>query len=319
MFDFLSGTDSEGEKVDPVGINPFIEILGFAFPQGNSVYYVKSGDTLYKIAQSYGTTISKIKEINGLYSDYLYVGQRLIIPTGGETRMLYYVKSGDTLYKLAERYNTTVNQIKSLNNLVSDYLYVGQQLLIPLKNVETALTYIVKSGDTLYKVASRYGTTVQSIKAANNLYSDLIYIGQRLEIPINSGKESTGGSSGRRRINVTKEELDLLARVVYSEARGESFEGQVAIAAVVINRVLSPLFPNTVSGVIFQPWQFTAVHDGQFWLQPNQLAYQAAEAALDGWDPTGGALFYYNPRTASSSWVFYRKVIVQIGQHVFAV
>jgi len=304
-----------GELVDPVGINSFIEIVGFANPTGSSVYYVQSGDTLYKIAQRYGTTVNKIKEANSLYSDYLYIGQSLNIPDSNDSQMVYYVKSGDALYKIAQKYNTTVNQIKGLNNLNSDFLYIGQKLLIPLKNVETNLTYYVKSGDTLHKIASRYGTTVQNIKTSNKLYSDYLYIGQRLSIPINTGNNSSGG----RRINTSKEDMDLLARAVYSEARGETYEGQVAIAAVVINRVLSPLFPNTIRGVVYQPWQFTAVHDGQFWLQPNQRAYQAAEAALDGWDPTGGALFYYNPRTATSSWVFYRKVIVQIGEHVFAV
>lgn len=315
LYEFLLKPDSGEELVDPVGINPLIEIVGFVSPTGSSVYYVQSGDTLYKIAQRYGTTVSRIREANSLYSSYLYVGQRLNIPDSNENQMVYYIKSGDALYKIAQKYNTTVNQIKNLNNLSSDFLYIGQKLLIPLKNIETNLTYYVKSGDTLYKVASRYGTTVQSIKTANNLYSDYLYIGQKLSIPINTGNNSSGG----RRVNTSKEDMDLLARAVYSEARGETYEGQVAIAAVVINRVLSPLFPNTVSGVIYQPWQFTAVHDGQFWLQPNQRAYQAAEAALDGWDPTGGALFYYNPRTASSTWVFYRKVIVQIGEHVFAV
>lgn len=117
----------------------------------------------------------------------------------------------------------------------------------------------------------------------------------------------------------TQKDLDLLARLVYSEARGEPFEGQVAVAAVALNRLKSPLFPNTLEGVIFEPWAFTAVIDGQFWLTPDATAYAAARAALNGWDPTGGALYYWNPVTATSKWVWSRTIIKQIGRHVFAV
>ncbi len=111
----------------------------------------------------------------------------------------------------------------------------------------------------------------------------------------------------------------LLAKIVYAEARGESYTGQVAIAAVVLNRVKDSRFPNTVSGVIYQPWAFTAVNDGQINLEPNQKAYQAADDALNGWDPTYGSVYYYNPATATSKWIFSTKKVTQIGKHVFAV
>ena len=91
------------------------------------------------------------------------------------------------------------------------------------------------------------------------------------------------------------------------------------MAAVVLNRVKNPSFPNTISGVVYQPYAFTAVNDGQINLTPNSSAYKAAQDAINGWDPTGGALYYYNPRTATSSWIFTRKVTVTIGSHVFAV
>lgn len=112
-------------------------------------------------------------------------------------------------------------------------------------------------------------------------------------------------------------DMTLLARAVYSEARGEPFEGQVAVAAVVLNRLRSPLFPNTISGVIFEPLAFTAVADGQFWLEPDENAYRAAQMALDGWDPSGGALYYFNPRTATSQWIWSRPYIKTIGKHRF--
>jgi N-acetylmuramoyl-L-alanine amidase len=112
-------------------------------------------------------------------------------------------------------------------------------------------------------------------------------------------------------------DLYLLAKLIYGEARGEVFEGQVAIAAVVMNRVRSPLFPNTVAGVIYEPGAFTAVSDGQFYLQPDQNAYKAAQLALDGWDPTYGALYYFNPATATSPWIWSRPYLMTIGSHRF--
>lgn len=114
-------------------------------------------------------------------------------------------------------------------------------------------------------------------------------------------------------------DLYLLAKCVYAEARGESYTGQVAVAAVILNRVKSPSFPNTISGVIYQPWAFTAVQDGQIKLEPNQTAYNAAKDALNGWDPTYGCLYYYNPATATSKWIWSRKPVVTIGRHVFAI
>ena len=112
-------------------------------------------------------------------------------------------------------------------------------------------------------------------------------------------------------------DLYLLAKCVYAEARGESYTGQVAVAAVILNRVKSPSFPNTIAGVVYQPWAFTAVNDGQINLEPNQTAYNAARDAMNGWDPTYGCLYYYNPRTATSKWIFSRKQVVTIGSHVF--
>lgn len=115
----------------------------------------------------------------------------------------------------------------------------------------------------------------------------------------------------------TNSDLYLLAKCVYAEARGESYTGQVAIAAVVLNRVKSASFPNTISGVIYQPWAFTAVDDGQINLTPNQTAINAARDAMNGWDPTYGSLFYFNPATATSSWIWSRPYVITIGSHRF--
>ena len=114
-------------------------------------------------------------------------------------------------------------------------------------------------------------------------------------------------------------ELTLLARLVNGEARGEPYIGQVAVAAVVLNRVRHPAFPNTISGVIFQQGAFDAVWDGQFDLEPTENAYRAARDAINGWDPTNGCIYYYNPATATNDWIWTRPVQLSIGRHDFAI
>jgi N-acetylmuramoyl-L-alanine amidase len=111
--------------------------------------------------------------------------------------------------------------------------------------------------------------------------------------------------------------IEQMARIIHSEARGESFQGQVAVGAVVLNRVQASQFPDSISDVIFQTGQFSAIGDGQYTLNPDASAYQAARAALNGVDPTNGALFYHNPKIATSAWSLSRPAIVTIGNHVF--
>lgn len=115
----------------------------------------------------------------------------------------------------------------------------------------------------------------------------------------------------------SQNDIQLMANAVYGEARGEPYEGQVAVAAVIINRLESATFPNTVSGVIFEPLAFTAVADGQIWLTPNENAKKAVLDAINGMDPTGEALYYFNPATATSSWIWGRPQIKKIGKHIF--
>ncbi len=128
-----------------------------------------------------------------------------------------------------------------------------------------------------------------------------------------SNNSSTSDSSG-----YSNADVELLARLIHGEARGETYVGQVAVGAVVLNRVKSSAFPNTISGVIYQKYAFTAVADKQINLTPNATSYKAAKDAMNGWDPTYGSIYYYNPRTATSSWIFSRPTTVTIGNHVFA-
>lgn len=130
-----------------------------------------------------------------------------------------------------------------------------------------------------------------------------------------NGNSNNKPSSG----NYSSSDLYLMAKAIYAEGRGESYTGQVAIGAVIMNRLKSPDFPNTISGIIYQKGAFTAVADGQINLEPNQTAYNAARDAMNGWDPTYGAIYYYNPAKATSAWIFTRQTVTTIGKHVFAI
>ena len=346
---------------------------------GEIVYYVQPGDSLYKIAQDFETTIDALRRRNDVSGDFLYIGQRLIIPPSEteeeeieeDARLIYFVEPGDSLYRIAEIFDTSTEEIREVNELDSTYLIPGQMLYIPGDVEEPSVIYFVNAGDSLYKIAQQFDSEIDIIREANDLYSDILNIGQTLQIPVpefrgseinltleyevESGdtfaglserynvplwviKQYNEGNIGAGEIitipfSVSENELnrekiegiefeddafELLTRAVYSEARGEPFAGQVAVASVIINRILHNQFPDTAREVIFQPWQFEVVDDGQFWLEPNQQARLAVEAALGGWDSGQGAIYFYNPDTAESEWIFHREVIVEIGDHYFA-
>ncbi len=126
---------------------------------------------------------------------------------------------------------------------------------------------------------------------------------------------SSGSSSGSGSTN--SNDVNLLARLIYGEARGEPYTGQVAVGAVVMNRVKNSSFPNTIAGVVYQKGSFDVVSDGQINLTPNSTAKKAAQDALNGWDPSYGAIYYFNPRTASNKWIWSRPMTVTIGNHRF--
>lgn len=128
---------------------------------------------------------------------------------------------------------------------------------------------------------------------------------------------SSNSSNSNSSVSTNSNDLNLLARVIYGEARGEPYTGQVAIGAVVLNRVRNSSFPNTIAGVIYQSGAFDAVSDGQINLTPNSTAKKAAQDALNGWDPTYGAIYYFNPKTATNKWIWSRPMTVTIGNHRF--
>ena len=149
------------------------------------------------------------------------------------------------------------------------------------------------------------GLTVDGIAGTKTL--------QAMGIYSSSGNSSSSNSSS----STNSSDLNLLSRLVYGEARGEPYNGQVAVAAVVLNRVKNSSFPNTIAGVIYQKGAFDVVSDGQINLTPNDTAKKAAQDALNGWDPTNGAIYYFNPSTATNKWIWSRPMTVTIGKHRF--
>lgn len=178
--------------------------------------------------------------------------------------------------------------------------------------------YTIREGDTLSEIAASFGVSLPALIRANKITSTLIHPDDVLLIPGRGANVEEALSRG----NFSREDLMILARAIYAEARGESFTGQVAVGAVILNRLKSPDFPKTIREVIMQrnknTYQFSPVADGSINLEPDDTAVNAAIQAMMGWDPTGGALFFYNPDIASDKWIRTLPVAVRIGNHVFA-
>ena len=169
--------------------------------------------------------------------------------------------------------------------------------------------YYSGSVDGIY--GSQTVSAVKSFQKKNGLTVDGIAGTQTLKaMGITSSSSSSSSSNNSSNVN-------LLARVVYGEARGEPYTGQVAVAAVVLNRVKSSKFPNSISGVVYQSGAFDAVADGQINMTPDTTAKKAAQDALNGWDPSYGAIYYFNPSTATNKWIWSRPMAVTIGKHRF--
>lgn len=163
--------------------------------------------------------------------------------------------------------------------------------------------YGVKTAEAIKKFQEKNGLKADGIAGEKTLAS--------------LGLANTVATSGNGGNSTQEGNVDLLARAINGEARGEPYTGQVAVGAVIMNRVRHASFPNTIAGVIYQPGAFTAVSDGQIHANMSESCIRAARDALNGWDPVGGAIYYYNPKTATNQWIRTREVIATIGKHVF--
>lgn len=183
-----------------------------------------------------------------------------------------------------------------------------------VKNIQTKLKrwgYYNGSIDGIYGSQTRQA--VRYFQSRNGLSVDGI-VGTKTA---NAMGITLTGTASTSQGGYSSSDVYLLAKLIYGEARGEPYTGQVAVGAVVLNRVKSAKFPNSISGVIYQPYAFTAVDDGQINLTPNETAKAAARDAMNGWDPTNGCLYYYNPSTATSKWIWSRPIVTTIGRHNF--
>lgn len=187
-----------------------------------------------------------------------------------------------------------------------------------VKNIQTKLKrwgYYTGSVDGVFGAKTK--AAVQYFQRKNGLTADGIVgsaTAKAMGVSISGTTSSAGTTSAS---SVSNSDLYLLSCCVYGEARGESYTGKVAVAAVILNRVKSSQFPNSISGVIYQKGAFTCVSDGQINLGTNDECTRAAQDAMNGWDPTGGAIYYFNPATATSKWIWSRPQLLTIGKHIF--
>ncbi|MGI5876794.1 MAG: LysM peptidoglycan-binding domain-containing protein [Dethiobacteria bacterium] len=258
---------------------------------------------------------TKIKVHKGV-AVLLLITALVLLPQGktGEAAS-HSVSRGETLWSIAKSFNITIAELQKANGLTDTKILPGQVLQIPVK------IHTVKPGDNLSQIAYNYGVSLASLKAANpDITSDKIFPGQKINLPKEQRSETLPlPSRGGRGLSTN--DVELLARLVCSEAAGEPYVGQVAVSASVLNRVNSPLYPNTISEVIYQItngcYQYSPVLDGRINMPANSSAYRAVEDALKGWDPSYNALGFYNPQKTGDQWVRSQTVTTTIGNHVF--
>lgn len=257
----------------------------------------------------------------------------------------YQVKPGENLYRISIKTGISVDSLMKANNLADIKIIPDQVLQIPtLSNSET---YIVQTGDNLFRIALRHHVSVEAIKKASILDNETIKVGQKIiiplgttngaevasapvspapqpdkkepEKPVQEEQSTTAVISGKV---ITEEDKRLLARLIYAEARGESEEGKTAVGAVIINRLKNPSFPKSINDIIYQKrgsvYQFSPVGNGSINMEPDTAAFKAADAALKGVDPSGGALFFYNPDKTTDQWIRTLPDKHRIGNHIFA-
>jgi N-acetylmuramoyl-L-alanine amidase len=237
-----------------------------------------------------------------------------VVPVQAAT---YKVTSGDSLYKIGTLFNTSSTTIMINNNLSSSIIYPGQALNV------TAAGYTVKAGDSLFLIAYRYGIPLNNLRKANNKWDNFIYPGQTLILPgINSSSTPAVSKPvvSTPIVSYTASDLDLLSRLITSEAQGQPYNAQVSVGAVVLNRVKDSRFPNTIHDVIYEVsggyYQFTPVLNGFITKPATAESIKAAKDALSGVDPTHGAVYYFDDST-TNAWLWSKPIAARIDRMVF--
>jgi N-acetylmuramoyl-L-alanine amidase len=248
-----------------------------------------------------------------------FVLAMFFVSPGVASSATHTVSQGESLYSISRDYGISLNLLMETNGIWSSLIYPGQKLYVPEKN---GTTYTVKLGDTLYLIGMKFGVGYKDIMSANGLYDSIIYPGMTLTIPVlnSSSSRSADVSRGGYFLRPGSADVDLLARLITAEADGEPYEGKVAVGAVVLNRVANPDFPNSIQGVIYEygdgTYQFEPVMNGRINLPASYDAINAAKDALNGWDPTNGAIYFF-ANYVKSTWLWARPLSTIIGNHVF--
>lgn len=215
----------------------------------------------------------------------------------GDMDRYHHVFAADVIY-----YGSNAEDVRQVQQRLKDWGYM------PDGTVDGHFGW--KTEEAIKKFQKSHGLPADGKAEQQTL--DAMGLGHLLQKqPASTNYQASRGTTNR-------DEAYLLAQAIYGEARGEPYIGQVAIGAVILNRVEHPSFPNSTSGVIYQPGAFTAVSDGQIYLTPDDRALKAANDALSGWDPSGGAIYYYNPAKTTNRWIYSRPIIKTIGKHIFA-
>jgi N-acetylmuramoyl-L-alanine amidase len=200
-------------------------------------------------------------------------------------------------------------KVKAVLALMIAFMIIGVLIYVSEQSLAD-WTYTVDRGDTLYRIAKKTGLTVSDIKRRSGLNRNHLRIGEHLNIP--------SASSTRVVLTTASGNIFLLAHLIHGEAGSEPYIGKVAVGGVVMNRIQNPRFPKSIAGVVYQPHAFESVSNGIFNEPVSPESIKAAEDAISGWDPSGGALYFFNPAKTNNTWIWARRIITQIGRHVFA-
>jgi spore germination cell wall hydrolase CwlJ-like protein len=265
-----------------------------------ATYKTVNGDSLYKISRLFNTTVGNLMDDNNLRNYNLSIGQELYVPC-----QIYSVQKGDTLYLISKKFNIELTDLRRANNIYTNYIDIGQVLNIPK-------TFAAKSAAEPAAEQNSVPAVVPAPEVAKPAVEPVQTVNTTV-VAVPEAKVET--------VSYTAEDLDILSRLIMAEAQGQPYDAQVAVGAVVMNRVESNLWPNTIKDVVYHYiggyYQFTPVQTGWINNPANAQAVQAAKEALNGADPTNGAMFYYD-NTTTNQWILSKQVAFKSGAMIYS-